>query len=129
MLSRSWSPAGYRLPLGAEADGDYQDAEAELRPGDAVVFTTDGLAEAPALAGAVMGSHLAPPAQVGELFGFDRLARSVAHWAQQAGDADGVAAGVWSDLTAWCGEESHHDDMTLLVLRVPPTTRDREEEK
>jgi hypothetical protein len=33
-----------------------------------------------------------------------------------------VAAGIWDDLTAWCGEGSHHDDMTLLVLRVPPAS-------
>ena len=40
----------------------------------------------------------------------------------QAADAEGVTAGVWADLTAWCGDESHHDDMTLLVLRVARDT-------
>jgi len=29
---------------------------------------------------------------------------------------------MWSDLTSWCGDESHHDDVTLLVLRVPEST-------
>ena len=29
-----------------------------------------------------------------------------------------VAAGLWTDVSSWCGDESHHDDMTLLVLRV-----------
>ena len=112
-------PPGYRLPLGAEDDGAYEDLKVELRAGDAVVFSPDGLAEAPALAAAAVPEHLPPPTQPGELFGFDRLAQSVAHWSIQAGDAEGVAAGVWADLSAWCGEESHHDDMTLLVLRVP----------
>ena len=37
---------------------------------------------------------------------------------QHAPTAEAVAGGIWTDLTAWCGEESHHDDMTLLVLRV-----------
>ena len=37
----------------------------------------------------------------------------------EADDAEGVAAGVWADLTAWAGEERHHGDLTLLVLRVP----------
>jgi serine phosphatase RsbU (regulator of sigma subunit) len=113
-------PPGYRLPLGAEDDGAYEDVKVELRPGDVVVFTTDGLAEAPALAGTAIPPHLAAPQQPGELFGFERLAASVAHWSTPAADADGMAAGVWADLTAWCGDESHHDDMTLLVLRVPP---------
>src|SRR5918999_6402982 len=71
--TRELEPPGYRLPLGAEADADYQDTSAELRPGDAVVFSSDGLAEAPALAGAAAGPHLTPPAQAGELFGFGRL--------------------------------------------------------
>ena len=44
---------------------------------------------------------------------------SAAHWAARAADPDDVAAGVWADLTAWCGETSQHDDMTLLVMRVP----------
>ena len=115
---REIEPPGYRLPLGVEEDGAYEDVKLELRPGDAVVFSSDGLAEAPALAGAVVGEHLSPPVEARELFGFDRLASSVAHWATHAPDAEGVAAGIWADLTAWCGDESHHDDMTLLVLRV-----------
>ena len=110
---------GDRLPLGARPDGDYKDVEADLRPGDVVVFSSDGMVEAPSLAGAAVGSHLAQPAGAGELLGFARLAASAAHWSSHAGTAEEVAAGIWSDLTAWCGEESHHDDVTLLVLRVP----------
>jgi GAF domain-containing protein len=116
-------PSGYRLPLGAEDDGAYRVVEVELRPGDVVVFSSDGLAEAPAVAGVPVPPHLSPPEKQGELFGFDRLAASVAHWSTQAADADGVAAGVWADLVAWAGDEPHHDDMTLLVLRVPPVPR------
>jgi serine phosphatase RsbU (regulator of sigma subunit) len=111
-------PPGYRLPLGAEDDGAYRDAEVELRPGDVVVFSSDGLVEAPSLLSASAPEHLPQSEKAGELFGFDRLQRSAAHWAQEAESAEGVAAGIWSDLTAWCGEESHHDDVTLLVLRA-----------
>ena len=112
-------PAGYRLPLGAQADGAYKDAEVELRPGDVVIFSSDGLVEAPALPTATVGRHLSPSAQEGELFGFERLAASASHWSTHAETAEAVAYGIWTDLTAWCGDESHHDDMTLLVLRVP----------
>ena len=55
------------------------------------------------------------------MFGFERLAASTAGWAARATDAEGVAAGVWDDLTAWCGEVAYHDDMTQMVLRVPTT--------
>lgn len=65
-----------------------------------------------------MGTAYRPPAAWGELFGFERLAASAAHWAARTTDAEGVAAGLWTDLTAWCGEASQHDDMTLVVLRV-----------
>ena len=112
-------PPGYRLPLGAQDVGDYKDVETDLARGDVVVFSSDGLVEAPSLPNAVSPRHLAAPEQHGELFGFARLASSAAHWARHAHTAEAVAAGIWSDLTAWCGDESHHDDVTLLVLRVP----------
>jgi sigma-B regulation protein RsbU (phosphoserine phosphatase) len=114
-------PPGDRLPLGVRADGDYEDTRVELRPGDVVVFASDGLPEAPAQSPVHLpsGSAVAPPAQPGELFGFERLAQSAAHCAARAQNAEAVAAGIWSDVTVWAGQESHHDDMTLLVLRVP----------
>lgn len=111
-------PPGYRLPLGVQNDGDYEDVTAKLAPGDVVVFSSDGLVEAPARDGVTAPEHLLPAENIGELFGFERLQQSAAYWSGQAEDAEGVAEGVWSDLTTWCGEESHHDDMTLLVLRV-----------
>ena len=111
-------PPGDRLPLGARPDGGYKDAEVELNHGDVVVFSSDGLVEAPARSEAAAGAYLSPAANRGELFGFTRLAASASHWALHAPTAEAVAAGIWSDLTAWCGEQSHHDDMTLLILRV-----------
>jgi serine phosphatase RsbU (regulator of sigma subunit) len=112
-------PPGDRLPFGAMAGVDYQELVVRLRTGDVVVFSSDGLVEAPAQAQATTADDLPMPQKAGELFGFARLHQSVARWAEQAENAEGVAEGIWSDLTAWCGEESHHDDMTLLVLRVP----------
>ena len=118
--AREIEPTGDRLPLGARPDGDYQDIKVDLCPGDVVVFSSDGLVEAPALPTAVAAEHLPRRESAGELFGFDRLATAASHWSSHAFTAEEVAAGVWSDLIAWCGDESHHDDMTLLVLRVPP---------
>jgi serine phosphatase RsbU (regulator of sigma subunit) len=62
---------------------------------------------------------LAPPTPAGELFGFDRLHQVAAYWSRRADSAEAVAQGIWADLGAWAGDEPHHDDMTLLVLRVP----------
>jgi phosphoserine phosphatase RsbU/P len=119
MQAEELEPPGYRLPLGVQADGDYKDIEVNLASGDVVVFSSDGLVEAPAQAQFTAGAHLSAPERTGELFGFDRLRQSTAHWTAVAPDAEAVAEGIWSDLTHWHGEKSHHDDMTLLVLRVP----------
>jgi phosphoserine phosphatase RsbU/P len=112
-------PPGYRLPLGVQPDSAYKDVEVELRPGDVVVFSSDGLVEAPAREQGTAGPYLPAPEQTGALFGFDRLRLAAAHWTASTTSAEAVAEGMWSDLTAWCGDESHHDDTTLLVLRVP----------
>jgi integral membrane sensor domain MASE1 len=124
-------PPGERLPLGVLPEAEYDELAIALQPGDVVLFTSDGMVEAPARGEPAGDGALAPaesyttsgayppPSAMGELFGFERLLASAAHWSARAADPDDVAAGVWADLTAWCGETSQHDDMTLLVMRVP----------
>jgi len=124
-------PEGERLPLGILPDPPYMDLVIELLPDDAVVFTTDGLAEAPAQARPTVhdravtgatGAHIPLPVAPGEFFGFGRLAGSAAYWTAQADSADAVADGIWRDVGAWCGDIPRHDDMTLVVLRVTPSS-------
>jgi phosphoserine phosphatase RsbU/P len=121
-------PAGERFPLGVLPDPEYAELVVDLASGDVVVFASDGLPEAPARPGLVdlpasdgesTAAPLAPPTAAGELFGFERLAASALYWTARAESADGIAEGIWADVTAWSGETSTHDDMTLLVLRVP----------
>ncbi len=105
-------PPGERLPVGVLADPDYQELTVELQGGDVVVFSTDGLPEAPAAGDRV--------AAAGQFFGFGRLAASIRRWAAEADRADAIADGIWSDVVAWTGAAPPADDMTLLVLRVVP---------
>ena len=115
-------PPGERLPLGVLSEPDYEDLSVALQSGDVVVFASDGLPEAPALpdeARAGSNGHVTGGA-AGEYFGFERLTASAAYWASDGRDAEAITAGLWADLAAWCGADSQHDDMTLLVLRVPP---------
>jgi serine phosphatase RsbU (regulator of sigma subunit) len=125
---------GERLPLGVLPAPEYLDLTVDLEPDDVVLFATDGLPEAPARpslangptprrgavssAAPALGPALAPPAETGELFGFDRLEASAAFWAAHATSAEAVLDGIWSDVAKWCSGDSLHDDMTLLVLRV-----------
>jgi serine phosphatase RsbU (regulator of sigma subunit) len=123
---------GEHLPLGVLPAPRYEQAAVELAPGDVVVCSTDGIAEAPAAVAAPAletasarstaegdEAPLLPAERRGELFGFERLAQSVSFWAQHARGAQAVLDGIWADVTAWCGEDSSHDDMTLVVLHVP----------
>jgi serine phosphatase RsbU (regulator of sigma subunit) len=121
-------PTGERFPLGVLPDPEFAELVVDLAPGDVVVFASDGLPEAPARAGLLdvvpsveepPRAPLAPPTAVGELFGFERLAASAVYWTAWAESAEGIAEGMWSDVTDWSGETSTHDDMTLLVMRVP----------
>jgi sigma-B regulation protein RsbU (phosphoserine phosphatase) len=104
-------PEGERLPLGVLPNPSYQELATQLQPGDVVVLSSDGLPEAPHQS---VASHASS-----ELFGFDRLLASAAAWAARPLDAEAVADGIWEDVIRWSGEDAHHDDMTLLVLRVP----------
>jgi serine phosphatase RsbU (regulator of sigma subunit) len=88
----------------------YRELVMELEPGDVVVLSSDGLPEAPRRSPGIDTS--------GELFGFERLANSAATRAAEPLNADAVADGIWADVTEWSGDDPHHDDMTLLVLRV-----------
>jgi serine phosphatase RsbU (regulator of sigma subunit) len=126
--AREIDPAGERLPLGVLADPEYTDLQLTLAPGDVVLFATDGLPEAPARPALTRpgpsgdgdrSAPLPPPTADGELFGFERLAASAVHWSARAPSAAAIAQGVWADVLAWSGDDSRHDDMTLLVLRVP----------
>jgi serine phosphatase RsbU (regulator of sigma subunit) len=104
-------PEGERLPLGVLPNPSYQELATELQPGDVVILSSDGLPEAPHQS---VASH-----ESSELFGFDRLVASAAAWAATPCDAEAMADGIWEDVIRWSGEDAHHDDMTLLVLRVP----------
>jgi serine phosphatase RsbU (regulator of sigma subunit) len=56
------------------------------------------------------------------VFGFRRFDESVARWAVRGSTARETLEGMWSDLRAWSGGEFQHDDVTLVVLRVPKAT-------
>jgi sigma-B regulation protein RsbU (phosphoserine phosphatase) len=86
--------------LGALPDWIYQDYTAQLQPGDQLILSTDGIAEAE-------NANL-------EEFGDERLleAARVRH-----GSALELQRAIMQQVTAFCGG-NFRDDATLLVLRI-----------
>ncbi|NTW97934.1 MAG: PP2C family protein-serine/threonine phosphatase, partial [Oscillochloris sp.] len=89
------------LPLGVDADSDYNEARARLGPGDSVVLYTDGVIEAENVAG--------------EIFSYERL-ESLISANRQLKPRDIVAL-LLRELRIWAGEALQSDDVTMVVLR------------
>jgi len=88
--------------LGLMDFGDYPVSSRVLTAGEALVLYTDGVSEAQ------------DPA--GEFFGANRLLAAAKQRA--GGSAEGITAGVLSDVRAFAREAPQFDDITILTLKV-----------
>jgi sigma-B regulation protein RsbU (phosphoserine phosphatase) len=93
------------LALGFVPGYEYQRAQIELVPGDAVVFYTDGISEA-------MNTQR-------EMFGAVRLGRALEH-APEA-NAETLGTTLIDAVHAFVGDAAQSDDLTLLIVRYVPT--------
>ena len=114
------SSGGHPLPLRVSVDGDvapigrhgsllgvldrpqFVDTTVELRPGDAVVFYTDGVTEG---------------RRGREFYGEERLAKRLREC--RGGGAAAVAEGIVEDVLAF-QDGFPRDDIAVVVLAVPP---------
>jgi len=90
------------LPPGLFPDSDYEEQTTMLNPGDAVLFTTDGLTEA----------HNAGR----EELGLERLLEVCAQGPR--GSAGDLLARVFQAADAYMAGAAQHDDMTAAVLKL-----------
>lgn len=96
--------------LGPVADATYERGFVRMRPGDLLVFYTDGMIEA-----------LPEGAEEGDVaaeYGVERLialARSL-----RALPAKEIGEALLADVEAYCGDAPPQDDRTVLVVRFPP---------
>lgn len=93
------------LPLGIMDDAEYENVSAPLRDDDVFVMFTDGVTEA------------MNPTRT--QFGPDRLAEIVEH---HCDDAKALRDAILDGVTGWVGPGKRHDDTTLIVARVEPTS-------
>jgi sigma-B regulation protein RsbU (phosphoserine phosphatase) len=91
------------FPLGAFAGARYSELETLLVPGDMLLMLSDGIVEA-------MNSER-------EMFGFDRLAQTLADIGTDA-DAHHALTTVVEAVRSHCDDIEPQDDVTLVVVRV-----------
>ena len=89
------------LPLGISAEAIYHESTRVLRPGDQIVFYTDGITEA------------ANPA--GEMFGMERLDRVLQKCPTNASD---LLGSVLAELEGFTQGAPQTDDRTLVVATI-----------
>jgi phosphoserine phosphatase RsbU/P len=92
------------FPLGMFKDVSYEEFTLSTRPGDAVVFFSDGIVDA------VNESE--------EMFGTERLIALVT--SQLANSAEGMVDEIYKELSAFQGGVERFDDETVVVLKVLP---------
>lgn len=91
------------LPVGLWPEAEYGSKCVQLQPGDLIVFSSDGLAEARNSAA--------------EFFGLDRFMAELRQVPDQA-SAQQVINRLTSALNAFVGPEHLSDDVTLIAVRV-----------
>ena len=94
------------LPIGVLPDATVEERSLVLRPGDALIFYSDGIPEATNTAG--------------EFFGADRLSALVHTYAHLA--APELLQRIMEAVESFVGSAPRSDDITLLVLKVLPRT-------
>ena len=90
------------VALGVLAQTDYEDRPVALRPGDLLLFYTDGISEA--------------ESPTGEHFGQQRIERLMKTLLEQ--NAATIMAALIERVQEWCGTRGQSDDLTLVVLKV-----------
>jgi phosphoserine phosphatase RsbU/P len=92
------------FPLGMFKDVSYEEFTLSTRPGDAVVFFSDGIVDA-------VNEHE-------EMFGTERLIALVT--SQITNSAEKMVDAIYQELSAFQGGVERFDDETVVVLKVLP---------
>jgi phosphoserine phosphatase RsbU/P len=90
------------FPLGMFKDVSYEEFTLSMRPGDAIVFFSDGMVDA------VNDKE--------EMFGTERLTELVTREIHNT--AEGMVDAIYQELAAFQGGVERFDDETVVVLKV-----------
>jgi phosphoserine phosphatase RsbU/P len=92
------------FPLGMFKEVTYEEFTLSTRPGDAIIFFSDGIVDA--------------LNDKEEMFGDERLKAIVAREVKNT--AEGMVDAIYNELSAFQGSVEHFDDETVIVLKVLP---------
>jgi serine phosphatase RsbU (regulator of sigma subunit) len=92
---------GGGIPLGVDEDWRYEESTAQIKSGQILVLTTDG----------IMESHN----QEGDMFGKDRIKEVIRRNADL--DADGIRRAIFAAVEDFRGKAPREDDVTLVVAK------------
>jgi sigma-B regulation protein RsbU (phosphoserine phosphatase) len=92
------------FPLGLFPDAQYDEQTIEAKPGDVLVFFSDGIVDAENAAG--------------EMFGADRLSEVLRQHPSACNSAQATVDAILAEVNAFQSGTAHFDDETLVVLRV-----------
>jgi serine phosphatase RsbU (regulator of sigma subunit) len=93
---------GDRFPLGIVRECHYQETYLPIKPGDIIVFYTDGMVEA--------------VNDKDELYGFDRFLTSIEEGRELSASA--LLEKLIGDVMRYVGDVEQHDDLTAVVVTV-----------
>jgi len=92
------------FPLGLFPDAQYDELVIEAKPGDVLVFFSDGIVDAENAAG--------------DMFGTDRLSDVLRKHPSACNSAQATVDAILAEVNAFQSGTAHFDDETLVVLRV-----------
>jgi len=91
-------------PLGIRPDTDYGVVEKQLKPGDLIVFCTDGLIETENISGTV--------------FGFNGIEETIRQACIENLSAEATIDQIFEKVNSFRGNAPQQDDMTCVIVKV-----------
>lgn len=89
------------MPLGIVPDQNFEITSFCLKPNDTIILFTDGVYE--------------EKNQEGEMFGFDRLCRSL--YFSQNKSPEQIVENIFADVKNWRKDLNQHDDITVVAVK------------
>jgi len=95
---------GRKLPLGIRINTQYSEQTYPLKPGDVIIFFTDGVTES--------------KNPSGDFYGLGRLKEFLAKTDFDPLTAEQIKTGILSDIKNFSHDTAPYDDMTVIVVKI-----------